>query len=246
MSRSLNLSICFKLLIAVAAQTTLGYGQDNSVSLFNGKDLTGWLTKEGEPAETLKIGTAKLDPNNPSELVVEPEGHELINFKGGAHDFFSEAKFGDAVIEVEFMVPKGSNSGVYVMGEYEVQIFDSFGKSEVEPSDVGGLYGAQAPSLNASKAPGEWQKFEIAFRAPKFDKEGKKTANACFMKVTLNGKVIHEKVEMKGPTPGGISGKEAPEGSLMFQGNHGPVAYRNIKITPVKYVEGNSGGKLDF
>jgi 3-keto-disaccharide hydrolase len=246
MSRPFNLSFCFILMVAFAAQTTLVFGQDNSVSLFNGKDLTGWLTKEGEPAETLKIGTAKLDPNNPSELVVEPEGRDLINFKGGGRDFYSEAKYGDALIEVEFMVPKGSNSGVYVMGEYEVQIFDSFGKSEVEPSDVGGLYGAQAPSSNASKAPGEWQKFEIAFRAPKFDKEGKKTANACFMKVALNGKVIHEMVEMKGPTPGGISGKEAPEGSLMFQGNHGPVAYRNIKITPVKYVEGKPSEGVDF
>jgi hypothetical protein len=138
----------------------------------------------------------------------------------GGQDFFSEAKFGDAVIEVEFMVPKGSNSGVYVMGEYEVQIFDSFGKSEVDPTDVGGLYGAQAPLLNASKAPGEWQELTIQFRAPKFDKEGKKTANACFLGVKLNGKVIQEKVEMKGPTPGGISGKEIAEGPLMFQGNH--------------------------
>ncbi len=246
MSCLCKFSICFVLLIGLSRPNNLVYGQSEPVSLFNGKDLTGWLTKEGKPDETLKVGTAKVDPNNPSELVVEPDGLDLINFKGGGRDFYSEAKFGDAMIEVEFMVPKGSNSGVYVMGEYEVQILDSFGKKEVEASDVGGLYGAQAPRLNASKAPGEWQKFKIFFQAPKFDKDGKKTANARFLGVTLNEQVIHENVEMKGPTPGGISGKEVPEGPLMFQGNHGPVAYRNIKITPVKIVQGRESGTVDF
>lgn len=246
MSRLCKFSICFVLLIGLSRPNNLVYGQSEPVSLFNGKDLTGWLTKEGKPEETLKVGTAKVDPNNPSELVVEPEGHDLINFKGGGRDFYSEAKFGDAMIEVEFMVPKGSNSGVYVMGEYEVQILDSFGKKDVEASDVGGLYGAQAPRVNAAKAPGEWQKFKILFQAPKFDKDGKKTANARFLGVTLNEQVIHENVEMKGPTPGGISGKEVPEGPLMFQGNHGPVAYRNIKITPLKLAQGTSSGSVDF
>jgi hypothetical protein len=88
--------------------------------------------------------------------------------------------------------------------------------------------------VNASKPPGEWQKFVIDFRAPKFDESGKKIANARFVKVELNGQVLHENVEMKGPTPSGVTGKEAPEGPLMFQGDHGPVAYRNIRITPVK------------
>lgn len=204
------------------------------IQLFNGKDLSGWLAKGGEAKETLKVGTAKLDPNNARELVVEPGGDELINFKGGARDFYTKGEFGDGVYEVEFMVPKGSNSGVYLMGEYEVQILDSYGKEKVGPGDVGGLYGAQAPRLNAAKAPGQWQKFVIDFRAPKFDDAGKKIANARFVKVTLNGQVIHENVEMKNQTPGGVSGQEHPAGPLMFQGNHGPVAYRNIKYTPVE------------
>jgi hypothetical protein len=62
----------------------------------------------------------------------------------------------------------------------------------------------------------------------------KKVTNARFVKVTLNDVVLHENVEMKGPTPSGVTGKEAAEGPLMFQGDHGPVAYRNIKITPRK------------
>ena len=97
---------------------------------------------------------------------------------------------------------------------------------------MGGLYGAQAPRVNAALAPGKWQKFVIDFRAPKFDASGKKTANARFVRVTLNGKVIHENVEMGKPTPGGVSGKESATGPIMFQGNHGPVAFRSIKVTP--------------
>ena len=71
----------------------------------------------------------------------------------------------------------------------------------------------------------------IDFQAPRF-KDGKKVQNAKFVKVTLNGEVIHENVEMKSHTPGGLTGKEVPTGPLMFQGDHGPVAFRTIKITP--------------
>ena len=103
-------------------------------------------------------------------------------------------------------------------------------RTKVGPGDLGGLYGAAAPKVNASKKPGEWQKFVIDFQAPRFE-DGKKIANAKFVKVTLNDQVIHENVEMKGPTPSGVTGKEAPTGPLMFQGDHGPVAFRNIRVT---------------
>jgi hypothetical protein len=99
---------------------------------------------------------------------------------------------------------------------------------------MGGLYGASAPKVNASTAPGSWQKYVIEFRAPRFDASGKKTANAKFVKVELNGKILHENVEMQGPTPSGVSGKEAPTGPIMFQGDHGPVAFRALKISPLK------------
>jgi hypothetical protein len=85
--------------------------------------------------------------------------------------------------------------------------------------------------VNAAKKPGEWQKFVIDFQAPRFQ-GGKKTANAKFLKIVLNDQIIHENVEMKGPTPSGVTGKEAPTGPIMFQGDHGPVSYRNIKIWP--------------
>ncbi len=200
---------------------------------FNGKDLAGWKLKGAAEKSKWKAGKAALDPQNPSKLAVA-EGSELVNAAGGGVDIYTEQKWGDCVIELELMVPKGSNSGVYVMGEYEIQVLDSFGKEKVGAGDIGGLYGAAAPKKNASKPPGEWQKFVIDFRAPKFDEGGKKAANAKFVKIELNGEVIHENVEMKGPTPSGVTGKEAATGPLMFQGDHGPVAFRAIKITPAK------------
>jgi len=128
------------------------------------------------------------------------------------------------------MIPKGSNSGIYLMGEYEVQVLDSYGKDKVGPGDMGGIYGNAAPKVNACKKPGEWQTFVIDFQAPRFDKD-KKTANAKFLRVVLNEQVIHENVEVKGPT-GGALGKEVAEGPLMIQGDHGPIAIRSVKVTP--------------
>ncbi|MBP7951733.1 MAG: DUF1080 domain-containing protein [Verrucomicrobiales bacterium] len=208
---------------------------------FNGKDLSNWDYKAaGDRKPRWAVGKAGLSASDKKVLeVTEGAGGEMINNvtgHGQSLDIFSKNKFGDIHLEVELMVPQGSNSGIYVMGEYEVQVLDSFGKADKEmtPGDIGAIYSAAVPKLNAAKAPGEWQKFVIDFRAPRFDAGGKKTENAKFVRVELNGKVLHENVEMNGPTPGGVTGKEAPEGPVMFQGDHGAVAYRNLKISALK------------
>ena len=201
-----------------------------------GKSLDGWQAKGPIEDSKWAVGTAKVDPGNPRALVVGPLGDgppELITTTGHGKDIFTEAKFGDCTVELEVMVPKGSNSGVYLMGEYEIQVLDSFGKEQVGPGDMGGIYGAAAPKVNAAGEPGTWQKYVIEFVAPRFEGD-KKTANAKFVKITLNDQVIHENVEMQKSTGGAVAGKEAPEGPLMFQGNHGAVAYRNIKIIPAE------------
>ncbi|MSR66058.1 MAG: DUF1080 domain-containing protein [Pedosphaera sp.] len=201
---------------------------------FNGKSLDGWKTKGAKEKSRWTVGSATMSAEKNGELAVAKEGTELVNAKSGGIDIYSEAAFGDAIIELEVMVPKGSNSGIYVMGEYEIQVFDSFGKAKPGGGDMGALYGAQPPRVNASKKPGEWQKYEIHFKAPRFDADGKKTSNAVFQKVILNGQVLHENVEMPKGTPGGVDGKEKAKGPIMFQGDHGPVAYRNIAIKPLK------------
>jgi hypothetical protein len=204
-----------------------------AVSPFNGKDLSGWKTKQPASRSHWKVGKAELVANHPDKIAAAGGGGDLVNVDGHGVDAYSEAKFGDVRIDVEVMVPKGSNSGIYVMGEYEVQVFDSFGKAKLGGGDMGALYGAAPPATNACKPPGEWQSYVIEFRAPRFGADGKKTANARFVKVTLNGQTLHENVDMKGPTPSGVTGKESATGPIMFQGDHGPIAFRNLKITPL-------------
>jgi len=198
---------------------------------FNGKDLSEWTCKGGD-SKFWTVGSAKLDPK---ELVVSKEGDELINAKGHSVDFWTKQTFGSGTIKLEVMVPAGSNSGVYVMGEYEVQVLDSYGKEKnPDGGDMGAIYAAAPPKNPVYKKPGEWSTMEIQYEAPKFDADGKKTANMKFVKVVLNGAVIHENLEMKGPTPGGVDGKEKANGPIMLQGNHGAVAYRNITFTPAQ------------
>jgi Domain of Unknown Function (DUF1080) len=219
-----------RILLVATLLTFNGIGR--AEPRFDGKTMAGWTVKVDAAKSKWKVGTSKLDEKNPAKIVWTAGEGELINTDGGGTDAMTEATFGDCTIEVEFMVPKGSNSGVYVMGEYEVQVLDSYGKpnDKLTQGDLGALYSAAAPKVNASKKPGEWQTFVIEFQAPKFDGD-KKVANAKFLKVTLNDVVLHENVEMKGATPGGLTGKEKAKGPLMFQGDHGPVAYRNIRVT---------------
>jgi hypothetical protein len=201
---------------------------------FNGKDLEGWVAK-GKDFGAWMVGTAKLDANDATKFVVAKTGDWLINSLGHSFDLYSKSTYGDQILMVEVMVPKGSNSGIYLQGEYEVQVLDSFGKdANPGPGDMGGIYGGAAPKGPKYKKPGEWQTFEIHFQAPKFDADGKKAANAKFVKVVLNGDVIHENVEAKAPTGGGVDNKEKAMGPIMFQGNHGAVAFRNLSIEPLK------------
>ena len=213
---------------------------------FDGISLKGWKAVNPNAKSCWMVGRAMASRRDASVMTALPlekkdkkfvEG-ALINLvepnwqeePRGSVDFYCEQKFGDCVVDLEFMVAKGSNSGIYLMGEYEVQVLDSWGRETMGPGDVGALYGAAPPKVNASLEPGTWQHIVIDFQAPKFDADGKKTQNAKFVKITLNGKVVQENVEMKEQTPGGITGKEAPTGPLMFQGNHGPVAFRNIQV----------------
>jgi hypothetical protein len=159
-------------------------------------------------------------------------------------ELITEPEFGDVELHVEFCVPRHSNSGVYLMGRYEIQVYDSFGveQDKYPGIECGGIYPrwvseknveGHSPRVNASKPPGQWQTFDISFRAPRFDSSGKKTANARFVKVVHNGKVIHENVELTGPTRATLWEDEKPTGPIRFQGDHGPVSYRNLRVKAV-------------
>ena len=155
---------------------------------------------------------------------------------------------GDIDLELEVMIPKGSNSGLYLQGRYEVQLFDSWGVKNATFSDIGGIYRnwekepgkiymGKAPLSNPSKAPGLWQTLKISFRAPKFDGSGKKIANAQFVSVELNGVKIHDHVEVPLPTGGPIENNEKPLGPIMIQGDHGAIAFRNIRYKMMRDIK---------
>jgi hypothetical protein len=142
------------------------------------------------------------------------------------------------------MLARGSNSGIYLQSLYEIQIFDSWGSTDASTtSDGGAIYhrwieergvGGAAPLVNASRRPGEWQTYQAWFRAPRFDASGKKTAPARFLRVLFNGELIQKEVDIDGPTRAHLEVPEAAQNPLMIQGDHGPVAFRNIYVRPLR------------
>jgi hypothetical protein len=223
--------------------------EDGWTPLLNGKDLTGWHADVGKPnawfTATGIIWDRLLGPTRLSGIP-GPGGRILNGPQGRTANLVSDQKFADMELYLEFLLAKGSNSGVYLHGLYEVQIFDSFGSSEpVTSSDCGGIYhrwidnkgvGGSAPSRNASRRPGEWQSFQIWFRGPRFDSSGKKTENARFMRVLHNGLSVQNNVEVDGPTRAALEIPEAPMNPIMLQGDHGPVAFRNMYTRPLREI----------
>ena len=192
-------------------------------------------------------GGAAADRSRSLAMQAEPGTGVLVNSPTDAAKghLFTTMQHGDLDVSLDVMLPKGSNSGVYLMGRYEVQLFDSWGVASPTFADMGGIYqrwddkrGAgregfegTPPRLNASRAPGLWQHLDIVFRAPRFDGK-RKIANARFTKVVLNGVVVQENVEVTGPTRAAPFQDEQPTGPLMIQGDHGPLAVRNIQYKP--------------
>jgi hypothetical protein len=224
---------------SVASHSTLFAAEaPKTISLINGHDLSGWKIV-GKGSNQWQYGKAAMDPDHPAKLKVVGPGEELISTNRTVN-LSSEAVFGDCHVELEFMVGKAtegndvdSNSGIKMMNIYEVQIFDSYGKAAPSKIDCGAIYSETPPSTNACKSPGEWQKLVIDFRAPRFDNTGKKTANAKFVKVTLNGQVVQDNVEIAHGTNVSRNAPEHPTGPIYLQGDHGAVAFRNLKVTPL-------------
>jgi Domain of Unknown Function (DUF1080) len=169
------------------------------IKLFNGKDLKGWHT-EGENQWIVEAGVLK-SPKSGSNL-------------------FSDQSFTDFKMHVEFRYPKGSNSGIYLRGRYEVQVADGKG---LEPWDdqFSGIYGFLAPNQMEAKDAGEWQTFDITLIGRR-------------VTVVANGVTVISDQVIPGITGGAMDSKEGEPGPFMIQGDHGPIEYRNIVVTPVK------------
>jgi hypothetical protein len=243
--RSLLLAVLPVGIVLVPSSTPQADGQQNEHwTVLSTPDFAAW---QGKPADFwVNAESVTLDPKNPRKLVPTPgQGIYVNNPAGKAKDLLSKAKFGDIELHVEFLISKGSNSGVKFHGHYEIQINDSAGKKMLTGDDCGGIYPRAelkpkyqhidkgiAPKVNAALPAGQWQTLEAVFLAPRFDAEGKKIASARLVRALLNGQVIHDNVELKTPTGHLWKSKEMTEGPLLLQGDHGPVAFRNVKVRP--------------
>jgi hypothetical protein len=172
------------------------------IPLFNGKDLTGWTSR---------------DPRG-RECWVAQNGL-LVNIPK-CPNLFTERKFRDFKLHLEYNLDPKSNSGVYLRGRYEVQIADQ-GPRELDSHGVGGLYGFLTPKLKAAKPAGEWQSFDI-------------TLVGYHVTVVFNGKTIIDREEIPGITGAALDSSETEPGPIMLQGDHGRVQFRNIVITPAR------------
>ncbi len=144
----------------------------------------------------------------------------LVMGQGGA-DMITDKKFKDFVLRYEYMIPKNGNSGVYLRGRYEVQVLDDTGKTEPDVHSNGSIYGLITPSKLASKAPGEWNKVEVKLVGTN-------------VSVVVNGIHIIDNQPIPGATGGALDSNVGEPGPIMLQGDHGPVAYRSIRIKELK------------
>lgn len=196
------------------------------------------------------VGDVIANPYQESALIAQPGTTVLANQMpkptyGDQYNLLTKMEHGDLDIELDYMIAKGSNSGVYLQGRYEVQLYDSWGVKNPTVTDNGSIYERWDESRpkgtkgfegypahqNAGRAPGLWQHLKISFQAPRFDGNGKKIANARMLRVELNGVLLHENVELYGPTRAAAFADEKAVGPLMLQGDHGSVAFRNIQYT---------------
>lgn len=189
-------------------------------------------------------GDAILNPDNARRLAGKPGTGVLINGKEGKCPSLVTKRrdYRDVEVHVEFMVAKGSNSGVIFHGNHEIQILDSYGVKRPTAGHCGGVYpraeskptyhhidGGSPPRVNASKPPGQWQTMDIIFQSPRFDKDGRKTTHARFT-VVHNGLLIQENVEAPYASGTNWDRKQYPQGPIIIQGDYGPIAVRNVRI----------------
>lgn len=195
----------------------------DAVVLFGGKDVNGWRKKDGSPTGC------------------KAENREMICATGSG-DAVSTETFRDAQIHIEFKVPlmqdqqgqRRGNSGVYLQACYEVQILDSYENPTYPDGSLGGVYGFAPPLVNASRKPGDWQSFDILFRAPKCDGEGK-VSEAGRVSLFLNGVLIQDGVKVERKGGGCRLAAICGEGPLLLQDHsnfpnapHTQMTFRNI------------------
>lgn len=195
---------------------TNGSPPSDAIVLFDGRDLSAWKGTDGGPARW------KIE-----------DGALVMN--GG--NILTQEEFGDVQLHIEWATPTKiegegqgrGNSGVYLQGRYEIQVLDSYENKTNPKGQAGAFYGHKAPLVNASRKPGEWQTYDIIFRAPKPGSDGQVIPGS--FTVLHNGVLIQDHILVKGePTAAAQFSGVALKGPLLLQDHSNPVRYRNIWV----------------
>lgn len=194
-----------------------GRAPSDAVVLLDGSNLNEWAHPDGSPAKWALEGGAMV----------------VVAKTGG---LMTKREFGDMQLHLEFATPSvvvgegqgRGNSGVYLQGIYEVQVLDSYENETYPDGMLGAIYQQHIPLVNAARKPGEWQTYDMIFRAPHLDSAGNVVRKAM-VTVILNGVIIQDHVEIA-PTPGGPREKEAPKGPIFLQDHGNPTKFRNIWV----------------
>jgi hypothetical protein len=212
----------------VTPGATPGAAPSDAVVLFDGRDLSRWVHHG-----TAAGNTTLLDPK-----WVLKDGYFETGARTGS--LYTREGFGDVQLHIEWASPAivsgnsqgRGNSGVFLMGLYEVQVLDSYDNKTYADGTAGAIYGQWPPLANVARKPGEWQTYDIVFEGPRF--ENGKIVKPAFETVIWNGVVVHNHKELMGPTiyraVANYATPQAPELPLMLQDHNNPVRYRNIWV----------------
>lgn len=194
----------------------------DAIVLFDGKDLSQWQGRDGAPKWEVKKG--------------------ILTVVGGTGDIVTKQEFGDIQLHIEWRTPKKvesqdqgrGNSGIFFQDKYELQVLDSYENPTYVNGMAGSIYKQTPPLVNATKGPGEWQTYDVIYRAPKFS--GDKLVSPARITVLLNGVLIHDNTEIQGTTEYIGPPKIIPHGKgpLKLQDHGNPVSYRNIWVRELK------------
>lgn len=195
-----------------------GSPPSDAVVLFDGSDLTQWIGRDGSDA-AWKVESGYMEVN-------------------GTGDISTRAHFGDCQLHLEWATPEEvvgdsqgrGNSGVFLLGLYEIQVLDSFDNRTYADGSASSIYGQYPPLVNASRGPGEWQSYDIVFEAPAWD--GDRLVKGAHLTVIHNGIVVHHRQRAVGPTGhrdlANYDTPHAVTGPLQLQDHGDPVRFRNI------------------
>ncbi len=218
------LCLALVLMAGVVAQQRQARPPRGATVLFDGKDLSKWVSRDGR---------------TPARWEITPNG--AMQVKAGTGDIMTRDEFGSFQLHIEFRIPEmpgasgqgKGNSGVYLHGLYEIQVLDAYQNQTYSKGGCASIYGIKDPDKNMAKPPGQWQTYDITFIAPKFDSSGNVLAKP---RVTLrwNGEIVHNSVEIPNITVGGIGNQMRATGPILLQDHGNPVQYRNIWIRPLR------------